>query len=92
MLFLLMLWIMKMKMTSTTNELIALRTDIVTNLVPSFKLSHLAKLDHVGRDTIKNRTDLYLPVRIDTYETARSPRGYGIRYVRVADIKARLRA
>lgn len=79
-------------MSNTTNELIALRTDIVTNLVPSFKISHLAKLDHVGRDTIKNRTDLYLPVRIDTYETSRGSRGYGIRYVRVIDIKARLGA
>lgn len=77
-------------MDTTNLELVALRTDIATNLVPSFKISHLAKLDHVGRDTIKNRTDLYLPVRIDTYETGRSSRGYGIRYVRVADIKARL--
>jgi hypothetical protein len=91
MLFLLILRIIKM--TNTTDlELITLRTDVVSNLVPSFKISHLAKLDHVGRDTIKNRTDLYLPVRIDTYETARSSRGYGIRYIRVADVKARLGA
>lgn len=61
-------------------------------MIQSYKLSALARLENCSRDTIKKRTDKYLPIRIDSYESKRSLRGYGIRYVRVADIKARLNA
>ena len=56
-------------------------------MLKTYKCSSLANLEKVSRDTIKRRTDKYLAVRFDSYESKRkSSRGYSVRYARVNDV------
>jgi len=55
-------------------------------MIKSYKLTELALVCGVTRDTIKRHPEKYIPLEIRTGETRRSSRGYGIRYVRASDV------
>jgi hypothetical protein len=56
-------------------------------MLQTFNCSTLANLEKVSRDTIKRRTDKYLAIRFDSYESKRkSSKGYSVRYARVNDV------
>lgn len=56
-------------------------------MLKTYKLMSLAIADKISRDTVKRRTDKYLPIRFDSYESKRkSSRWYSIRYARVNEI------
>lgn len=54
-------------------------------MIKSYKLTELADLIGVTRDTIKRHPEQFVPIQVSTYETKRSERGYGIRYVSTED-------
>ena len=55
-------------------------------MIKSYKLTELAKLLNIGRSTIKNHPEEFIPVQINTYETKRSGRWYGIRYILTGNV------
>ena len=56
-------------------------------MLTTYKCSTLASLEKVSRDTIKKKTDKYLAIRFDSYESKRkSSRGYSVRYARINDV------